>query len=338
MLANAKLKLLKILEILMETDEGHPLTALQIADKLKLYGIDAERKSICRDINILKDDSGYDIALSEDNKQGYYMVSRNFEDWELKILIDAVWGAKFLTQDNADKLAAKLRSMASESSRNMLSATTPVKLKIKSSNVTTKINIDSILRAIKNDRKIKFQYSYTAIDLKPKLRKDGFFYTVNPYALIWQNEHYYLIANYDKYDNLSYYRLDRMKSLVISDDKRKPAKELLGSNADLKIEQYVRASLYHYGGQKIKLTLQVKDYMVDDLVDYFGTDLYFHAVGDEYQVTVDVMDGDGLYYWLLQYEKNVKVISPLSVRDHLIEKAVGILNLYKENIKDGTDA
>lgn len=100
----------------------------------------------------------------------------------------------------------------------------------------------------------------------------------------------------------------------------------------------MRASLYHYGGQKIKLTLQVKDYMVDDLVDYFGTDLYFHAVGDEYQVTVDVMDGDGLYYWLLQYEKNVKVISPLSVRDHLIEKAVGILNLYKENIKDGTDA
>lgn len=74
---------------------------------------------------------------------------RNFEDWELKILIAAVWGAKFLTQDNADKLATKLRSMASKSSRNMPSATTPVKLKIKSSNVTTKINIDSFLRAIK---------------------------------------------------------------------------------------------------------------------------------------------------------------------------------------------
>ena len=83
----------------METDEGHPLTALQIADKLKLYEM------------------------------------------------DAVWGAKFLTHDNADKLAAKLGSMANESSRNILSATTPVTLKIKSSNVTTKINIDSILCA-----------------------------------------------------------------------------------------------------------------------------------------------------------------------------------------------
>jgi hypothetical protein len=67
--------------------------------KTLLYGIAAERKSICRDINILKDDAGYDIALSEDNKQGYYMVSRDFEDWELKILIDAIWGAKFLTYE-----------------------------------------------------------------------------------------------------------------------------------------------------------------------------------------------------------------------------------------------
>ena len=165
------------------------------------------------------------------------------------------------------------------------------------------------------------------------MRKDGFFHTVNPYTLIWQNEHYYLIANYDKYDDLSHYRLDRMKSLVISDDKRKPAKELLGSNADLQIEQYVRASLYHYGGKKIKLTLQVKDALVDD----FGTDLYFRAVGEEYQVTVDVMDGEDLYYRLLQYEKNVKVISPLSVRDHIIEKAAGILNLYQEDINDETD-
>ncbi|PRR79963.1 helix-turn-helix transcriptional regulator [Clostridium luticellarii] len=332
-MVNAKLKLLKILEILWSTDEEHPLTAVQIGKKLKLYGIEAERKSICRDINILKDDAGYDIALSEDNRQGYYMVSRDFEDWELKILIDAVWSAKFLTDDSADKLSKKLYKLASTSSQKMLVSVTPAKLKIKSSNVSTKINIDLILKAVKANRKIKFQYSYTDTELKVQLRRDGFFYIVNPYVLIWQNEHYYLIANYDKYDDLSYYRMDRIKALSLCDEKRKQAEEILGENADIKIEEYVRSSLYHYGGKKIKLTMQVADYMVDDVADYFGTELNFKNAGDKYQVTVNVMDGEGLYYWLLQYGRNIKIISPASVRERFLEKVREILELYKEEIE-----
>lgn len=329
-MANAKLKLLKILEILWSTDEEHPLTAVQIGKKLKLYGIDAERKSICRDINILKDDAGYDIALSEDNRRGYYMVSRDFEDWELKILIDAVWSAKFLTRDGADKLSNKLCKLASAGSQKMIASVTPVKSRIKSNNVSTKINIDLILKAVKANRKIKFEYSYTDTELKTQLRRDRFFYIVNPYALIWQNEHYYLIANYDKYDGLSYYRLDRIKALSLCDEKRKQAEEVLGESADTKIEEYVRSSLYHYGGKKIKLTLQVADYMVDDVIDYFGTELHFKNDGDKYQVTVNVMNGEGLYYWLLQYGRNIKIISPDSVREKFLEKVREILKLYKE--------
>ena len=85
---NTKIKTIKILEILNQTDQETPLTATQIQQKLKQIGIEAERKSICRDINVLKDLGDYDILLSENNKKGYYMATRNFEDWELKILID----------------------------------------------------------------------------------------------------------------------------------------------------------------------------------------------------------------------------------------------------------
>ncbi len=330
-MANAKLKLLKILEILSETDEDHPLTATQIRDKLLLYGITAERKSICRDINILKDDAGYDIALSEDNKQGYYMVSRDFEDWELKILIDAVWGAKFLTYDSAEQLAQKLTHLTSESSQRMLKTVTPVKLRIKSRNATTKINIDAVLKAIKANRKIAFQYTYTDADLKQQFRKDGLRYIVNPYALIWQDEHYYLIGNYDKYSDLSYYRLDRMKSLSICDEPCKPAKAVLGDNADLQIEEYVRTSLYRYGGNRLRLTLFVQSYMVDDLIDFFGTEIKFVPADGGFHVVVDVMESDGLYFWLLQYGEHVTIVEPESIRTEFVRRLDSIRMRYERN-------
>lgn len=101
-IADTKLKLLRILEIIRETDEQSPLTAVQIGEKLRAYGIDAERKSICRDIGTLVE-AGYDIVRCGDNKLGYYMASRTFEDWELKILIDAVNSAKFLTESDKKK-------------------------------------------------------------------------------------------------------------------------------------------------------------------------------------------------------------------------------------------
>lgn len=132
--SSAKLKLLKILAILMDTDEDNPLTALQIGTKLhNIYGIDAERKSICRDINVLID-AGYGVELCVDNKKGYYMADRDFEDWELKILIDAVLGAKFLTDDNTKKLVNKLKLLASVSSRKVVVAASPLKLAYKSGN------------------------------------------------------------------------------------------------------------------------------------------------------------------------------------------------------------
>lgn len=328
-MANSKLKLLRILEILTETDEEHPLTASQIEEKLLLYGITAERKSVCRDINILKDDAGYDIALSEDNKRGYYMVSRNFEDWELKILIDAVWGAKFLTYESAEHLAQKLSKLTSAGSQRMLKAVTPVKLRIKSRNTITKINIDTVLKAIKANCKITFQYSFTDTNMKQKLRKDGLWYIVNPYALIWQDEHYYLIGNYDKYSDLSYYRLDRMKSLSVCDAPRKQAKEILGDNADNQIEEYVRASLYRYGGDRFRLTLFVKSYMVDDLIDFFGDEIQFAPAGDGFHVVVDVMESDGLYFWLLQYGEHMTIVEPASVRTELMRRLDTIRNRYE---------
>ena len=73
-----KLKLLRILDILRETDEKHPITAPSICTKLYEMGISAERKSVCRDIRTLAE-YGYDIVLCHDNKLGYYMKNGKVE-------------------------------------------------------------------------------------------------------------------------------------------------------------------------------------------------------------------------------------------------------------------
>lgn len=68
----SKIKILKVLDILSATDEKNPVTASKICELLKAEGVDAERKSVCRDINTLIK-YGYKITLCHDNKLGYYM-------------------------------------------------------------------------------------------------------------------------------------------------------------------------------------------------------------------------------------------------------------------------
>lgn len=312
----------------MDTSENNPITAVEICKRLKAYGIEAERKSVCRDINTLID-SGYDILLCEDNKRGYYMASREFEDWELKVLIDALWQAKFLPYQDTKSITDRIYKLASSESRRMLNSVTPVRSYVKSNNMWIKINIDTLLHAIRQEKKVCFKYTYTDTDKNKKLRRDGGLYVVNPYSLVWQNEHYYLIGNYDEYDNLSYYRLDRIKEIQISNEPIKPADVILGKNADTKIEAYVVQSIYQYGGEKIHLVIEVHEYMADTLIDYFGKDITFNKSGNDlYRVSVQVFNGEGLYFWLLQHGEHIRVIEPESVRYKLLEKIKVIADAY----------
>lgn len=333
-----KMKLLRVLDILKDTDENHPLTANEICEKLQSYGIEAERKSVCRDINTLieyynnESDYGYEIEKYDDNRKGYYMCSRSFEDWELKILIDAVWQARFLTEKKSESLAKRLRLLASLESRKVLQNVTPVKSYVKTNKLNVAEHIDMLLIAIRKGRKVKFQYEYTDTNLDRQVKFGGKEYLVNPYSLKWRGDRYYLIGNYDKYDNLSFYRLDRIVNFSITDMPVKPAKEVVGDNPSSKIEEYVAKSLYNFGGEKIHVVLRVKPNMVDELIDYFGENIEFKQNGsDEYDVRVAVNEGDGLYFWLLQYGENVKVVSPVQVREELLKRVRRIKDLYEND-------
>lgn len=325
---NTKIRLLRILEILRATDEDHPYTANQIIGQLALYGIAAERKSVLRDIAALQE-CGYDILLHPDNKLGYYFAAREFEDWELKVLMDAAVGANFLTEDNSARLALKLSALASADGQKTLCSATPIVSQVKNGDPTTKNAIDLLLAAIRKKRLVSFQYLYTDANLEKKLRYEGMTYLVSPYALIWRQDKYYLIGNYKKYQTLSYYRLDRIRNLEITEEPITPAERILGQNPDWKLAQYVEQNLLNYSGKTTRVRLLVDRNMFEIIEDTFG-DSYEIVSNDEKHVivSVTVSDGWGLNNWLLQHGDSIQILEPQQIRDEVIQQIERIRNRY----------
>ena len=325
-----KIKLLRVLEILRETDEDHPYTANAVVAKLKLYGLDAERKSVLRDIAALQE-FGYDILLHPDNKRGYYMASREFEDWELKLLMDAAVGASFLTTENSARLAQKISGLASSESRKTLLAVTPVSSLVKNGDPTTKNAIDVLLRAIRKKKKVGFRYTRTGPDLKKYLRFDGKEYPVSPYALIWRLDRYYLVGSYGDYQTLSYYRLDRIRDVRVLDESAVEPESFLGGNADQRIREFVDRNLNNYSGDATFALLEIDADRIDLVYDTFGGDFQLEKqTEDKLTVRVRVNDGWGLTSWLLQNGDCVKLLEPESARRELIEALEQIRAKYRE--------
>ena len=327
MAASSKVKLLRVLDILRETDETNPYTANEIVKQLSLYGIEAERKSVLRDIATLQD-YGYDILLHPDNKRGYYMASREFEDWELKILMDAAVSANFLTQDNSRRLADKISSLASKSGQKALRTVTPLPSQIKHGDPTTKIAIDLLLKAIREKKMVRFQYTYTGVDLKQHFRFEGHAYPVHPYALIWRQDRYYLIGAYGQYRKLSYYRLDRIRNLKIQEELLSPIESILGPNADKKLIEFVDQNIYNHGGDATTIRLDADRNSIELLVDTFGDNVRIEPKQDgRLLATAKVNDGFGLELWLLQHGDFVQIIEPLNIR----QKVLQLLDEIREN-------
>jgi len=325
-----KIRLLRMLEIFRETDEDHPYTAHQLKEKLMLYGIEAERKAILRDVAALQE-CGHEILLHADNKRGYYLAAREFEDWELKVLMDAAVGANFLTEENSKKLADKLCALSSKEGQKTLKGATPILSDVKNGSPTTKNAIDLILTAIRRKRMISFQYLYTDENMEKKLSYDGMRYSVSPYALIWRQDKYYLIGSHKKYQTLSYYRLDRIKNADITEESILPKEEILGQNADWKLRDYINRNLFNYSGEASCIQLAVDRNCMWVIEDAFGEQYEVVSVNETKAiVSVTVSDGWGLNAWLIQNAEWIQILEPQHIRDEVVAQIERIRQKYEQ--------
>lgn len=321
-----KQKLLCVLDIIKGTDYSHPITANNIIKSLRLYGIEAERKSVLRDIAALTE-YGYDIVLHSDNKLGYYLANRDFEEWELKVLCDAVSSSRFLTKSQTENLIEKIIALSSKAEKKTLKSQNIIKWRNKAKNSSVKYNIDRVMTAIRENKTISFRYLYTDIDLEEKPRRNGFVYTISPYVLYWRTDRYYLIGCTDSHNNLSCYRLDRIKNLEIGSQARS-AQEILGSNAELKISEYVQSTLNNFSGEKIMLELIADSCQLNDILDFFGNDIRVKTCGDKLSVTIRTTESEGLYRWLMEFAHSIKATAPASVVNKIKQRIQSAIENY----------
>lgn len=329
MAENSKLKLLYILDIMRKTDEFHPINSTQIASKLSAYGIHAERKSIGRDLACLED-AGYSIIKCADHNKGWYMTDQTFEDFELKILCDAVGAAPFLTDKDSRDLIKKVRDLATAEGEKLISAATYQDTTIKTDDKRNKIKIDTVTRAIKAKKKITFQYYEDAPGNKRRLRRDGHVYCVSPYYLVLYENQYYLICNSDTNDGLTHFRLEMLTGVAVTEQDARNPETIPIHGTDFDLGAYLRRSQNMWSGDQVQVKLRCDNYIRDIIRMRFGKHVMMIDDGPEhFTVTVEVADNTGLYQWLAERGTRLTVLSPESVRNHYLAYLRNIIGMYE---------
>lgn len=307
--ANQKLKILYLYEILLrETDEEHPLSAKDLIERLDVFGIGAERKSIYSDIEALKLFGADIIGVP----RGYYIASREFEMPELKLLADCVSASKFITEKKSEKLIKKIESLTSRHEAVKLQRQVFITDRIKLGNEGIYLSVDTISEAINGNKKISFKYFEYDTDKKKRYRNGGKEYVVSPYSLTVSDENYYLISHSPKHERLTHFRVDRMSAIKILDEDALPAEEVMGKG--FSIGEYSKKVFSMYSGESMRVSLLCENSMVNPVIDRFGDKVFIEKRGDGFfKVSVNVDISPTFFAWVFTFGGKIKIISPESV-------------------------
>ena len=178
--------------LLNNTDDDHSVTAEDIRGYLGENGIVIGHRTIDSDILALQD-SGIDIIRYLGTQYRYHIGDRRFDLAELKLLIDAVQAARFISQKQSNKIIKKLTQMGSKYEAEKLQTYVYVDKRTKPFNEAVLRIIDLINSAITKKKTIKFQYTVYSPDKKKHLKHNGFIYHFCPYDLVWLDDAYYVI-------------------------------------------------------------------------------------------------------------------------------------------------
>ncbi len=306
-----KLALLRILQILEQySDIDHPLKQEDIARYLdRDFGIVIERKAIGRNIFLLKD-AGYDI-LSD--RRGCYLVSREFEDSELRLLIDGVLASKHITAKHSKELIERLCSLSNKYFRSHVKNIWSVNEWSKTDNQALFYNIEIVDAAIEQGKQIAFWYNKYGADKKLHKTSD---HRATPYQMILRNQRYYLIACNEKWKNLGHYRLDRITDIRLTDEPATPLRSLPGHESGIDYKEYATSLPYMFTDQLENIEFLAELGIVDQIVDWFGDNARIEQSGDKLKVSVKVSPM-AMEYWAMQYLNSVEILSPASLRERI---------------------
>ena len=322
-----KLALLRILQILHKySDLQHPLTQEKIAYYLDSeYGIVIERKAISRNISLLID---ADVEIGH-CRDGYYLKTREFEDTELKLLVDSVLCNQNITAKHSADLIEKLCKLSNNYFRSHVKNVYAVKDWNKSDNSALFFNIEMIDMAINEGKQV--QYDYNKYGKDKKLHKSSF-QRATPYQLILHNQRYYLMGYSEYWGNMIFHRLDRITNIKIYDAPAYPLKKVPGYESGIDYKKISTTMPYLHSDKPERVEMLADAWVIDQVVDWFGKDLAVRETDDPEKIIISLWANPyAMSLWALQYVNYIEVISPAHLRTKIREFLKSGLDKYNKD-------
>lgn len=318
---NQRLKLFYLLDYLLEnTDEAHTVKVNEIIEHLdNHHRIPVEQKTVCSDLHLL-DEYGYEVQYDGRTK-GWRLIEREFDTQELQLLIDSVQASRFITQKKAKELTDKLKAKASRFDRVLLDRRCYVPNRVRSVNNSVFYHLDDLHTAIANDWQITFKYFY----FTPKKQKEYYkkTYSASPYALLWSDNNYYLLA-YEG-GKMKHFRVDKMDGIDIVYQKRE------GKDAfkELKLTERSLRVFAMFSGEVKKVKMRFSNRMANVVIDRFGQDIVMYPDDKKhFTIHTDIEVSPQFYGWVCGLGKAARILAPAEVVEEMGNYVKGIAEMY----------
>ena len=338
-----------ILDILRQYTDSNPEHRLNQNDIIEIlerdYDIKADRKSVKRNLTSLWE-MGFLVEWEETrrmypNKEGemeesfiqhdFYLdrdPEKDFDDSELRLLIDSLLFSKHVPYSQCRKLVGKLKGLSNNWFKSRIRFISKLPETVPE-NTELFYTIDVLDEAIAENKQVAFTYNKYGTDKKLHPRREQE-YIVNPYQMAATNGRYYLICNYDKYDNVANYRLDRITDIKLLDTPVKPKSKVTWLEHGLDLPRHMAEHIYMFTGESVSVTFRAKKYILNEVIDWLGRDIEILSETEEDFTARVRMNYEAMRCWALQYARHVRVLTP----QKLVEQIKTDLRQSVENYED----
>lgn len=308
----SNIRIIELLRFLyQQTDEAHAVTVSEMIEYLKSKGIPSVRQTVYTDLEAL-DTAGIDIVQIKSTQNRYFIGSRIFEYPELKMLVDAVASSKVISAKKSQALIQKLGQLTSIQQAEQLQRLASLSSRVKPHNEKVYYIIDSIQTAILDQHQISFQYYEYTPEKKKILKHDGYRYILDPYALEWKNDHYYLIGYSHKHKGIAHFRVDRLTSVEPLDSKFQPM-------PDFDVAAYTNKMVDMFAAEHAEqIKLLCSNELMRVIIDHCGEDIEISPYDDtHFTVIIEVNPSGTFYGWVFKFMGKIRILSPQSCVDKM---------------------
>ena len=323
-------RLLAVYEILREfSDEEVPLTKTQICKLLyEEYNLEADQRTLQSDLDCLMD-AGF--VRAKRNK-GFHFTSHPFENWELKMLVDGVAQTDYFEPRTLNHIIEKIISLAGPTDAELLRRNRPaLDYAVEERDLYLSKNLSTLISAVKELHPVQFEYFKLNENKVPVPHGSGS-YTVHPYEIVKRNTFYYLVSYQEGDAALRYFRVDRMRNVVIQKDRKRlsPCHLPIGDKTD-EIHHYLRNNTDSFWGEKVTVVVRL-DALPSILYDVFGIENVNLAAKENPKIfCVKAQDNAGLYHNIMKLGASVTVLAPEAVRTRYLCELQKMLSNYDKS-------